>query len=69
MPDTDKSAAQGLLAKVRWGLWLVVGIVGSALVIFALGRSDGGPEPSSYSNAFGGPFELMASLMDCSLEG
>lgn len=61
MPDTETSAAPRRLAKVRWGLWLLVGICGLALFMLSRGRGDGGPEPASYANAIGGPFELTAA--------
>lgn len=60
MPESDGTEASSGLARIRWGLWLVVAIVGGAALLFTLDRNP--PDASSvYAGAFGGPFELTAA--------
>ena len=61
MPDIEHPTGQSGLARLRWAIWIVVGVVALIGLAILFDRARPVSDPASdYASAFGGPFTLTA---------
>ena len=61
MPDFEQPTGRSGLARLRWAIWIVVGVAALVGLAILYDRARPLSDPASgYANAFGGPFTLTA---------
>ena len=61
MPDFEQPTGRSGLSRLRWAIWIVVGVAALVGLAILYDRARPLSDPASgYANAFGGPFTLTA---------
>ena len=61
MPDFEQRTGRSGLSRLRWAIWIVVGVAALVGLAILYDRARPLSDPASgYANAFGGPFTLTA---------